>query len=78
MGDSYQGSVIEQPEPNGLFSSKNTVGTWVLCTQSDGTVYPVYTELNVTAFPFPMQSNDGFNMAAAQGAKPSGVIILQK
>lgn len=78
MGDSYQGSVIDQAEPNGLFSSKNTVGTWVLCVLQDGTVYPVYTELSVTAFPFPVTSNNGMNITPAQGAKPSGTIDLQK
>jgi len=45
-------TVIEQAEPNGLFSSKNTDGTWVLFIQPDGTVAPVYTEHKVTTFPF--------------------------
>jgi hypothetical protein len=43
---------IEQAEPNGLFSSKNTDGTWVLFIQTDGTVTPIYTEHKVTTFPF--------------------------
>ena len=45
--------VVEQAEPNGLFSSKNTDGTWVLCVElKTGEVYPVYTEHKVTTFPF--------------------------
>jgi hypothetical protein len=57
---SATGAVVEQPEPNGLFSSKNTAGTWVMCVQSDGKVYPVYTELNASAFPMIMaRSADG-------------------
>ncbi len=78
VSNGSNGAVIDQAEPNGLFSSKNTVGTWVLCVQQDGTVYPVYTELSVTAFPFPVVSNNGMNITAAQGAKPSGAISLQK
>ena len=46
------GSTIEQAEPNGLFSSKNTDGTWVLFLQRDGTLAPIYTEHKVTTFPF--------------------------
>lgn len=46
---------IEQPEPNGLFSSKNTDGTWVLFVLDDGSIAPVYTEHKVTTFPFPVK-----------------------
>ncbi len=45
-------TTIEQAEPNGLFSSKNTDGTWVLFVQGDGSVTPIYTEHKVTTFPF--------------------------
>lgn len=47
-------AVIEQAEPNGLFSSKNTDGTWVLFVQDDG-VTPIYTEHKVTTYPFPVK-----------------------
>lgn len=50
--------VIEQAEPNGLFSSKNTDGTWVLCVElKTGEVYPVYVEHKVMTFPFIMEKN---------------------
>jgi hypothetical protein len=48
------GVTIEQAEPNGLFTSKNTDSTWVPCVDDDGAVTPVYTEHKVTAFPFPV------------------------
>ena len=51
-------SVIEQAEPNGLFSSKNTDGTWVLFVQKDGSVTPVYTEHKVTTFPFAVKKEN--------------------
>jgi len=51
-------AVIEQAEPNGLFSSKNTDGTWVLCVAlKTGEVYPVYSEHKVMTFPFIMEKN---------------------
>lgn len=42
---------IEQPEPNGIFASKNTAATWVMCTGDDGSIEPVYVESKVTVFP---------------------------
>lgn len=55
----YDGGTVEQPEPNGLFSSKNTDGTWVLFVQKDGSITPVYTEHKVTTFPFEVVQKDG-------------------
>ena len=53
------GSVaIEQAEPSGVFSSKNTDGTWVLFVMPDGKVTPIYTEHKVTTFPFPVIRTD--------------------
>ncbi len=45
--------VIEQPEPNGLFPSKNSNATWVRCVV-DGKESPVYVEGKVTAYPYPV------------------------
>lgn len=56
-GGSY---AIEQAEPSGLFSSKNTDGTWVLFVDDNGDVTPIYTEHKVTTFPFAVKkSTDG-------------------
>ncbi|MBT4121381.1 hypothetical protein HOE31_00295 [bacterium] len=50
--------VIEQAEPNGLFSSKNTDATWVMCVElGSGEVYPIYVEHKVMTFPFIMEKN---------------------
>jgi hypothetical protein len=51
------GGPIEQAEPNGLYSSKNTDGTWILCVRKDGSIAPVYTENKVTQFPFAVRWN---------------------
>jgi hypothetical protein len=50
---------IEQAEPNGLFSSKNTDGTYVLCVLGDGTISPQYTESKVDAFSRPVKIEKG-------------------
>lgn len=63
--------VIEQAEPNGLFSSKNTDGTWVLFVDlKTKEVYPVYTEHKVTTFPFIVQKDANGEWVRADG-KPS-------
>ena len=54
------GGIVEQAEPNGLFSSKNSIATWVRCvvTVNDKDVEaPLYFESRVTAFPFPVDVN---------------------
>lgn len=51
--------VVEQAEPNGLYSSKNTDGTYVLCVREDGNITPVYTEAKVTTYPFPVRVENG-------------------
>lgn len=47
--------VVEQAEPNGLFSSKNTSATWVLCQLPNGDIAPVYIETRVTVYPWPVK-----------------------
>lgn len=49
---------IEQPEPSGLYSSKNTVATWVrqvIEVQGTTVVVPIYIEDKVTAYPYPIK-----------------------
>lgn len=51
----YQGgslTSIEQPEPNGVFASKNTAATWVMCAGETGSIEPVYIETKVTVYPY--------------------------
>ncbi len=45
--------VVEQAEPNGLFSSKNSTGTWVLCVEGKA-IEPVLVEGKVTTYPYPV------------------------
>lgn len=52
-GDSL--ATIEQPEPNGIFASKNTAATWVLCLGESGSLEPVYVETKVTVYPGPVK-----------------------
>lgn len=53
METGYSGAAaaVEQPEPNGIFLSKNTSATWVLCTGPAGSLEPVYVESKVTVYP---------------------------
>ena len=70
-GGSSGGAVIEQAEPNGLFSSKNTDGTWVLFIDVNGDVTPVYTEHKVTTFPYAVKKDSDGCWVRADNKKAS-------
>jgi len=68
----YNAAVIEQAEPNGLFSSKNTAATWVPCLNEDGEISPVYVESKVTSYPYAVEVNyDKNRVTKVEGARPS-------
>ncbi|WP_298752072.1 hypothetical protein [uncultured Arcobacter sp.] len=47
---------VEQAEPNGIFASKNTSATWVMCLSETGTsIEPIYVETKVTVYPYPVK-----------------------
>lgn len=67
----YQGGAlasIEQPEPNGVFASKNTNATWVMCVGDAGVIEPVYVESKVTVFPGPVLVDYDTNRVKRSGA----------
>lgn len=51
----YRAEVIDQAEPNGLFTGPHSDATIMFCLNDSGTVAPVYTEQKVTSFPFPVE-----------------------
>jgi hypothetical protein len=59
---------IEQAEPNGIFASKNTAATWVMCLGKTGTIEPVYVETKVTIYPGPVIVDYGKNRVRRSGA----------
>jgi len=75
----YNGAsvAIEQAEPNGLYSSKNSVATWVRCV-IDGRQVPVYVEGKVTAYPLPVEVDYDTNRVVPLDGKPSKLLILGK
>jgi hypothetical protein len=68
MDNWRQGSVIEQAEPNGIFASKNTAATWVMCASDGGMIEPVYVETKVTVYPYPVSVDYGKNRVVKAGA----------
>ena len=78
----YHADVVEQAEPNGLFSSKNTSATWVRCivrVNDKDVEAPVYIEGKVTAYPFPVKVDyDTNRVTPVSGSKPSVVIEGKK
>ena len=68
---SYQGGAlasIEQAEPNGIYASKNTAATWVMCLGGAGTVEPIYVETKVTVYPGPVTVDYDTNRVTRSGA----------
>jgi len=58
---------VEQAEPNGIFASKNTAATWVMCAGSTGTIEPVYVETKVTTYPYPVTVDYDTNRVRKSG-----------
>ncbi len=63
----YSITSIEQPEPNGIFASKNTAATWVMCVGPSGMIEPVYVESKVTIYPGPVKVNYAKNRVIRHG-----------
>ena len=61
-------AVIEQAEPNGIFASKNTSATWVMCVGSTGQIEPVYVESKVTIYPGPVSVDYKTNRVVRTGS----------
>lgn len=76
---SYRDSgVIEQPEPNGLYPSKNSVATWVLCIDDvTGEVMPVFVEHVVMTYPYPVEVVD-YQLVRLEGGAPSITIDVTR
>ena len=53
---------------NGIFASKNTAATWVMCLGKGGTVEPVYVETKVTVYPGPVKVDYETNRVTRSGA----------
>ena len=68
-------AVVEQAEPNGLYSSKNTSATWVMCTGTGGVIEPVYVEGKVTVYPYPVTVDYDKNRVAKAGKSSVTVIV---
>ena len=58
---------VEQAEPNGIFASKNTAATWVMCTGAVGIIEPIYVETKVTAYPYPVTVDYDTNRVVKAG-----------
>ena len=61
-------ATIEQAEPNGIFASKNTSATWVMCLGDSGNIEPVYVETKVTVYPGPVKVDYAGNRVTRSGA----------
>lgn len=66
----YASAVVEQQEPNGLYSPAQGDATWVPCVDEKGRITPVYEEKHVTVFLRPVEEHDG-QLVPVAGKVPS-------
>jgi len=67
-GHGWTSGVTEQAEPNGIFASKSTAATWVMCLGEAGTIEPIYVETKVTVYPGPVNVDYTTNRVVRSGA----------
>lgn len=78
IGSGDSGVVIEQPEPSGLYSSKNTNATWVRkvhTVSGVAVVTPIYIEDRVTCYAYPIKVDYEKNRVYAVADVMPSVII---
>jgi len=69
-------TTIEQPEPNGIFASKNTTATWVMSVdKKSGQILPIYIETKVTVYPYPVKVDYEKNRVYRDGAATTTINI---
>jgi hypothetical protein len=66
-------ATVEQAEPNGLFASKNTSATWVMCVGENGEYDPIYIEGKVTTYPYPVDVNYENNRVKKAGTSTATI-----
>ena len=71
----YSLTSVEQPEPNGIYASKNTSATWVMCLGESGQIEPVYVESKVTVYPGPVKVDYEHNRVTRSGA---ATVLIRK
>lgn len=72
---SIAGVTIEQAEPNGLYSSHNSVATWIRAI-IDGKEVPIYIESKVTCYPYPITVDYETNRVMRADGEPT--VIIEK
>lgn len=75
-GDYEGGNVtLPQAEPNGLYTSPTTNATIVMFIDSaSGKLMPVYTELNVTCFPFVIKNTANTGTVYQKAGNPTALL----
>ena len=69
-------ATIEQPEPNGIFASKNTTATWIMSVDKiTNQIMPLYIESKVTVYPYPVRIDYTTNRVYKNGDASTAINI---
>lgn len=71
----YETGVIGNPEPNGVYPPATSAGTYIMCTNQDGTISPMYFEPNDFTIPYRIHSD--IQLQRVDNSTPSIVITAK-
>ena len=60
-------TTLPQPEPNGLYMPEGLAATWVLCSDGEGGIRPVYWEPELIVTPFPLNNVRDIRESTTEG-----------
>jgi len=69
---------VEQQEPNGVYASKNTNATWVMCVNEAGSLDPIYVESKVTVYPYNLEVDYDTNRVKKAGTSSYAITLDKK
>jgi len=69
---------VEQQEPNGVYASKNTNATWVMCVNEAGSLDPIYVESKVTVYPYNLEIDYNTNRVKKAGTSSYAITLDDK
>lgn len=74
-GAGYSTGIVGQMDPNGLYPTANSLGTWIMCLDNAGTVHPVYMEPLVATYPYPVKIVNGAVVQAGDANANSAITL---
>jgi hypothetical protein len=69
---------VGQMDPNGIYPAPSTLGTWVMCLDTDGSVHPQYIEPLVMTYTHPVRIQNGQIVDTGTGSSTESTVQVIK